>query len=175
LSDDLKKKYHYDSFEEALFYARKNSPVKLSLDLAFRLENLKAAKAKARTEKKAIGFVMVWDQLLQTGQPMERGNIGCLAHFYEAFNKNLVLVFVRHEDELAQVPSLVKTSFLGVEEGAFAPKMVVVSEDCSQLICEIPYGGDEATGQVREETFREKMAEIRKFEEDWEAARGSAR
>ena len=41
--------------------------------------------------------------------------------------------------------------------------MAVVTADGSQLICEIPYGGNEATGYDREKIFREKLAEINKF------------
>jgi hypothetical protein len=174
LSDDLKKKYHYDQFEEALFLARKNSPVNLSRDLAFPLAALKAAKAKAAAEGKAIGFILVWDQLFKPGRPMEKGPLGALAHFYAVFNQNLVLVFVDHNEKANKLPRAVRNSFLGEQGGAFAPKIMVVSDDCTQLICEIPYSGDDAAGQDREETFRAKHAEIKKFLEDWEAAKSSA-
>jgi len=79
------------------------------------------------------------------------------------FRDNLVLVFVRHENELDKVPAAVKTGFFGPEEGGFAPNMAVVTADCSQFVCEIPYGGNESNGQIREQIFRKKIAEIKKF------------
>jgi len=82
-----------------------------------------------------------------------------------------VLVFVRHESELDKVPDAVKKGFFGPEEGGFAPNMAVVSPDCSQFICEIPYGGDKSNGQIREQIFRQKIPVIKKFM----AAQGGAK
>jgi hypothetical protein len=79
------------------------------------------------------------------------------------FRDNLVLVVVRHEDELGKVPDAVKTGFSGPEEGGFAPNMAVVTADCSQFVCEIPYGGKDSNGQIREQIFRQKIAVIKKF------------
>lgn len=163
LSDVYKKKYNYDPFEESLFIAEKNHPVKITMDMAFRVTNIKAAMVKAKAEKKAVGFVLVWDEILNKPcRPMERGSISALAHFYTAFNDNMVLVFVKHnEDELGQVPNSVRTSFLGWQEAAFAPRIAVVSNESSQLICEITYGGDDATGQDREQILRQKFDEVK--------------
>jgi hypothetical protein len=163
LPDDLKKKYNYDPFEEGLFIARNNKPVNLKKDMAFSLADLEAAKKKAASEHKMIGFIMVKDEFFAPGSPMEQGSIEALAHFYLAFHNGLVLVFVRHENELDKVPASVKKGFAGPEEGGFAPNMAVVTSDCSQFICEIPYGGQHSNGQIREQIFRQKIAEIKKF------------
>jgi hypothetical protein len=163
LSDDVKEKYHYDPFEVGLAYARQNQPIMLSKNLAYSLDTLEAAKAKAKAEKKLLGFIMVWDSFFVRGHPMGQGSNGGLAHFYAAFHDNLVLVFVHHENELDKVPPAVKTGFFGPEEGGFAPNMAVVTADCSQFVCEIPYGGKDSTGAIREQIFREKIEVIKKF------------
>jgi hypothetical protein len=107
---------------------------------------------------------MEWDSMLVPARPMEHGGSDSgLAHFYDAFNDGLVLVFVRHENELGKVPDAVKQGFNGPEEGGFAPNMAVVTADCSQFICEIPFGGKDSTGQIREQIFRQKITVIKKF------------
>lgn len=163
LPDEVKEKYHYDPYELALAYARQNRTVNLSKKAAFSLAQLELAKKKAKEEKKLLGFIMEWDSMLVPAQPMDRGSDSGLAHFYDVFNSNMVLVFVRHESELGDVPDAVKQGFNGPEEGGFSPNMAVVTADCSQFICEIPYGGDKSNGQIREKIFREKIAVIKKF------------
>jgi hypothetical protein len=169
LPDDLRKKYNYDPYEAGLYIARQNKTVNLRKDLAFSLDNLAAAKKKAAAEKKPLGFIMVWDSFFVPARPMTQGGPGGLAHFYDAFHDSLVLVFVRHESELDKVPDSVKKGFNGPDEGGFAPNMAVVTADCSQYICEIPYGGDHSNGQIREAIFRKKIAEIKKFAAGGEA------
>jgi hypothetical protein len=166
LPDELKEKYHYDPFESGFQLARQDQTVNLSRDMAYSLDNLEAAKARARAEKKLLGFIMEWDSLLVPSQPMGSGSNSGLAHFYDVFNNNLVLVFVRHENELDKVPAAVKTGFFGPEEGGFAPNMAVVTADCSQLVCEIPFGGKDSTGATREPVFRQKVEVIKKFLKD---------
>ena len=163
LSDELKKKYNYDPFEEGFYIARNNKPITLGLNSAFRLSNLEAAKKKAKAEGKLLGFIMVWDSMFGPSYPMGIAGANSLAGFYTVFNKGMVLVFVRHEDELDKVPDAVKQGFFGPEEGGWAPNMAVVTEDCSQFICEIPLGGKESNGTIREQIFRKRIAEIRKF------------
>lgn len=164
LTDEVKQKYHYDPFEVGLSFARQNQMVYLSKHLAFSLDNLEAAKKKAKAEKKLIGFIMEWDSMLVPAYPMGRGGSDSgLAHFYDVFNDGLVLVFVRHENELDKVPDAVKKGFFGPEEGGYAPNMAVVTADCSQFVCEIPFGGKGSTAQIREQTFRQKIAVIKKF------------
>ena len=164
LPEDIKEKYHYDPYELTLAFARQNRSVNLTKALAFSLDNLEAAKKKAKAEKKLIGFIMEWDSMLVPSTPMNRGSDSGLAHFYDVFNGNLVLVFVRHESELGNVPDAVKQGFNGPEEGGFAPNMAVVTADCSQFICEIPYGGEQSNGMIREKIFRDKIAVIKKFQ-----------
>lgn len=164
LVEETKEKYHVDSYELALAYARRNVRVPLAKNLAFSLDQLDAAKKKAKDEKKLIGFIMVWDSFFIPSHPMGPGSNGALAHFYDVFHDNLVLVFVRHEDELGKVPDAVKHGFSGPEEGGYAPNMAVVTADCSQFVCEIPEGGKESNGQIREGIFREKIAVIKKFQ-----------
>jgi hypothetical protein len=164
LTDEVKQKYHYDPYEVGLSFARLNQVVYLSKNLAFSLDNLEAARKKARDEKKPLGFIMEWDSMLVPAYPMGWGGSDSgLAHFYDVFNDSLVLVFVRHENELGKVPDAVKQGFFGPEEGGYAPNMAVVTADCSQFICEIPFGGKYSTGQIREKIFREKIAVIKQF------------
>ena len=170
LSDETKEKHHYDPYEVGLATARRNGVVNLTKKLAFSLDNLEAAKKKAAAEKKMIGFIMEWDTMLVPAPPMGRGSDCGLAHFYDTFNGALVLVFVRHESELGSVPDAVKTGFNGPEEGGFAPNMAVVTADCSKFVCEIPYGGNDSNGAIRERIFREKIAVIKKFAADAQAA-----
>ena len=165
LPDDLKQKYHYDPYESGLMFARQNQVVYLNKNLAFSLDNLEAAKKKAKDEKKLLGFIMEWDSMLVPAYPMGgAGSDSGLAHFYDAFNDSLVLVFVRHESELGKVPDAVRQGFFGPEEGGFAPNMAVVTANCSQFVCEIPFGGGkDSTWQTREQVFRQKIAVIKKF------------
>ncbi len=41
--------------------------------------------------------------------------------------------------------------------------MAVVSADASQFVCEIPFGGKDSDGLIREKIFRRKIAVIRQF------------
>lgn len=171
LSDDTKKKYHYDPYETGFTLARQNRVINLNKNLAFSLDNLEAAKKKARAENKPIGFIMVWDSMFVPASPMQKGSDAGLAHFYDVFHDSLILVFARHENELNKVPDAVKKGFFGPDEGGFAPNMAVVSPDCSQFICEIPYGGNDSNGQIREQIFRQKIAIIKNFVESQRAAK----
>jgi hypothetical protein len=73
LPDDVKERHHYDPYELALAYARQNQPVNLTKGLAFSLDNLEAAKKKAKDEKKLLGFIMVWDDFFYPFPPDEPG------------------------------------------------------------------------------------------------------
>ncbi len=163
LPDAIKEKYHCDPFEIGMTFARQNQIVYLNKNLAFSLDNLEAAKKKAQAEKKMLGFIMEWDSMLVPAHPMQRGSQSGLAHFYDVFNDGLVLVFVRHENELGKVPAAASRGLSGPEEGGFAPNMAVVTADCSQFVCEIPFGGKDSNGQIREQIFRQKIAVIKKF------------
>jgi len=163
LPGEVKDKYHYDPYEMGLANARQNVRIALSKKMAFSLDELEAAKKKAKAEHKMIGFIMEWDQFFVPSRPLEGGSNSGLAHFYEVFHNGLVLVFVRHESELGDVPDAVKEGFNGPEEGGFAPNMAVVTADCSKFVCEIPYGGDHSNGAIREHIFREKIEVMKKF------------
>jgi hypothetical protein len=177
LPDEVKDKY-YDPFEAGLASARQNRLITLSLKSAFRLSDMEAAKQKAAREHKPLGFVMVWDVMFGASRPMGWGANDELAHFYTVFNNGLVLVFVRHEDELNQVPESVRKGFFGPEEGGHAPNMAVVTEDASQFICEIPLGmgsNGNSLGANREPVFRDKIQVIKKFLADHKAAPAAAK
>ena len=163
LPNEIKEQYHYDPFELGLALARQNQTVYLNKNMAFALANLEAARKKAKAENKLLGFIMEWDNFFVPAQPMRQGSPGGLAHFYDVFHDPLVLVFVRHESELGSVPDAVKTGFNGPDEGGFAPNMAVVTADCSQFVCEIPYGGKVSNGAIREPIFRQKIAVIKAF------------
>jgi hypothetical protein len=170
LPEDTKEKYHCDPFEIGMSFARQNQILHLNKNLAFSLDNLEAAKKKAQAEKKMLGFIMEWDSMLVPARPMERGGSDSgLAHFYDVFNDGLVLVFVRHENELGKVPPAASHGFSGPEEGGFAPNMAVVTADCSEFVCEIPFGGKESNGAIREQIFRQKIAVMRKFAKEHNA------
>ena len=165
LPDEVKEKYHYDPYNFGFALARQNQITVLSTNMAFSLATLEQAKARAQAEKKPLGFIMLWDNMLdRRSKPMNPGGNSALAHFYEVFHDNLVLVFVHHETELDKVPDAVKAGFFGPDEGGFAPNMAVVTSDGSQFICEIPLGGGtDSTGATREPVFRQKIEVIKKF------------
>jgi len=165
LSEEVKDKYHYDPFGPGLIRARQDQIIILSTNMAFSLATLDAAKARAKAEKKLLGFIMVWDNMFgYRSRPMGWGSNDELAHFYVAFHDSLVLVFVHHETELGNVPDAVRLGFFGPDEGGFAPNMAVVTADCSQYVCEIPLGGGkDSTGVTREPVFHQKIEFIKKF------------
>lgn len=133
----------------------------LRYNAAFSLSQLEAAKAKARAERKPLGFIMVWDSLFgERADTRLQGGTHGLAHFYRAFNENVVLVFVRHENELGSVPNAVKEGFNGPDEGGFAPNMAVVDATASEFIVEIPYGGADSNGEKRDKVFAAGAAKI---------------
>lgn len=163
LSETVREKYHCDSFDLGLALAQRNQPVYLTKHLAFSLDELAAAKKKAKEEHKLLGFIMEWDSFFRPAHPMDQGSDSGLADFYDVFHNGVVLVFVRHENELNKVPNAVKQGFFGPEEGGYAPNMAVVTADCSKFVCEIPFGGKYSNGQIRHRIFRQKIAVIKKF------------
>jgi hypothetical protein len=166
LPPEVKEKYHYDPFEVGMALARQNGEITLTKKMAYSLDQLDVAKKQAKAEKKMIGFIMEWDSFFVPAQPLQQGSESGMVHFYEVFHNGMVLVFVRHESELGNVPDAVKQGFNGPEEGGFAPNMAVVTADCSKFVCEIPYGGDHSNGGIREKIFRDKIAVIKKFAKD---------
>ena len=161
LSQATKDQYHCDPYELAMVLARQNQVVYLNKNLAFSLDNLEAAKKKARDEKKLLGFILEWDSIMTPAQPVGDYSNNALAHFYDVFHENMVLVFVRHEDELGKVPAAVSQGLSGPDEGGYAPSMAVVTADCSHYICEVPYSKKDFAG--REQIFRQKIEVIKQF------------
>lgn len=128
---------HFSSGLEAAKTAP-NRAVKLSE--AFSLSQLEQAKAQATRLHKPLGFIMVWGQFFDKPTSTQvDGSEGVLLHFVEAFKDSLVLIFVRHENELQQVPRAVRAGFFGPDEGGYAPNMAVVDATASEFIVEIPY------------------------------------
>ncbi len=160
LPPDIQEKYHCDGYSQGMLAARYNEVVYLSKSMAFSLDQLDAAKKKAKAEGKLIGFILVWDDFFEPSRPMGDYSNNALAHFYDVFHNNLVLVFVSHERELSSVPDAVKQGYNGPDEGGYAPSMAVVTSDCSHYVCEVPYGKKDFAG--REAIFRQKIAFIKK-------------
>lgn len=144
--------------------AKTAAPITIDPDNAFSLSQLDEAKAKAQAEKKPLGFVMVWSEFFgKKADPRDKGSLAAFAHFYHAFHKCLVLVFVRHENELRDVPSPVEQGFTSPAEGGYAPNMAVVDASASQLIIEVPMGGAKADGAKRDRVFAGAAERIDKW------------
>lgn len=129
---------------------------------AFSLSQLTEAKAKAVRERKPLGFILVWGQYFDkpTSTHACGGGSGPLLHFVEAFKDSLVLVFVRHETELQQVPRAVATGLLGPDEGGYAPNMAVVDATASEFIVEVPCAAPDSTLGKRDAVFRTAAGKI---------------
>jgi hypothetical protein len=134
---------------------------------AFALGQLAEAKTKAQREHKPIGFIMLWGQMFDApASTRTYGGNAALLHFVEAFNESLVLVFVRHETELQNVPAAVAAGFNSPEEGGYAPNMAVVDATASELIVEIPCAGPTGTGVERDAVFKTAAAKIQNWLSD---------
>lgn len=141
--------------------AKASQRLTVQLTSAFNLSQIETAKARALTEHKPLGFIMVWGQFFgKETDTRSKGSVPALAHFYRAFNSNLVLVFVRHETELGLVPDAVKEGFCGPDEGGYAPNMAVVDATATEFIVEIPYGGTDSNGEKRDQVFAAGAAKI---------------
>lgn len=165
----IQLKYRYDAYE-VMLARTENSTVKVVNHLtdAFSLSQLEQAKAKAIAQKKPMGFVMVWGQFFEEpAGTSDQGGPAATAHFYQVFKDQLVLVYVRHENELNSVPEAVKKGFFGPDEGGFAPNMAVTDSTASIYVCEIPYGGASSNGKIRTKVFREGIAKIRMAQAQW--------
>jgi hypothetical protein len=131
----------------------------LHLDSAFSLSQLEQAKATAQAQKKPLGFIMVWGQFFDhQADPRSDSSNSALVHFYQVFNQNLVLVFVRHETELGMVPDAVKRGFFGPDEGGYAPNMAVTDATATEFIVEIPFRHLDGPG--RDQLFAAGCAKI---------------
>lgn len=158
-----------DHFSNSLINARDSMQMSLQLSNAFSLAQLDQAKAKAQAERKPIGFLMVWGQFFGPEEDTRgSSSVSALMHFYQVFNNSLVLVFVRHETELSQVPPAVRKGFFGPDEGGFAPNMAVTDASATEFITEIPFRG--LNGAGRDPIFAQGAREI----DQWWAAHPDA-
>jgi hypothetical protein len=46
-----------------------------------------------------------------------------------------------------------------------------VNADCTEFVCEIPYGGEHSNGAIREKIFRDKIAVIKAYAKDHPAGK----
>lgn len=164
LPEETRIKYNYDPFEGGLARGYLNKQGVLKKTDAFSLSQLEEAKKKATEEKKLLGFIMMWDTFYDKKvAPNDQGSEAGALHFYNTFNDSLVLVFVRHENEIRKTPESVQKGFLGPEEGGFAPNMCVVSADTKDYVVQIPFGGKTSNGKIRHQIFGEKIKVIKEY------------
>jgi hypothetical protein len=136
---------------------------------AFSLSQLEQAKARAQSEHKPLGFVMIWGTMLDApASTRQKGSNPALLHFCEAFKNSVVFVFVRHETDLSKVPKAVSQGYTSPEEGGYAPNMAVVDASAQELIVEIPGGNLDAPN--RDAVFTKDAAKI----QAWLAAHPTA-
>jgi hypothetical protein len=140
-----------DHFSTALASAKHTMAMSMSMNDAFRLADLEKAKAKAIREKKPLGFILVWetkgDFFNYSTDTRNSYGPSALLHFYKGFNNNVVLVFVRHENELGLVPPAVSQGFSGPDEGGWAPNMAVTDATAQEFIVEIPTSNQDGAGR----------------------------
>lgn len=142
-------------------YARTSAPVGVMQNDAYSMAQLDDAKAKAKAQKKPLGFIMVYSEFFgKRADPLGYGNLASFAHFYRAFGDSLVLVFVQHETELDSIPDAVKRGFASPDEGGFAPNMAVVDSTASEFIVEVPMGGKDSSVEKRDSIFLGAAAKI---------------
>ena len=153
-----------DFFGPSLEGAKGADWLVMGKDDAFDLDHLDQATAKARAERKPMGFILVWNQYFGV-RTNTRGRTGsaALAHFYRAFKDPLVLVFVHHETDLPRVPEGVTRGYSSPDEGGYAPNMAVVDASGRELIVEVPMGGPQATGEVRDGIFARAAERINQW------------
>jgi hypothetical protein len=153
-----------DFFGDSLEAAKSPDWLVIGKNDAFDLDHLDQAMAKARTERKPMGFILVWNQYFGV-RTNTRGRSGpsAMAHFCQAFKVPLVLVFVHHETDLPRIPEGVARGFNGPEEGGLAPNMAVVDATGRELIVEVPMGGPQSSGEVRDAIFTRSAERINQW------------
>jgi hypothetical protein len=158
-----------DRFSASLDAAMNGPRMALQPADAFSLGQLDQAIEKAREERKPLGFLMVWGVFFgHEADTRGSDSVSALIHFYQVFDQNLVLVFVRHETELNLVPDAVKKGFFGPDEGGYAPNMAVTDATAKEFIVEIPYAHMDGPG--RDQTFAAGAKKI----DQWLAAHPNA-
>ena len=127
--------------------------VLLRPETAFDLSQLQDAKARAVEDHKPLGFIVAMSQSFNMPvNTHDVGSVAALAHFFTAFNDSLVLVFVRDHWNFGDVPAAVARGFRS-PGGEIAPNMAVVDATGSELIAEVPYGGNGSNGAHRDKIF----------------------
>ena len=152
-----------DHFTEWLDLA-KSAPVRsLTAADGYSLAQLAEAKAKARAERKPMGFIVVSSKCFgQAYSTRQVGTYAAMAHFYEAFKDPLVLVFVPQES-VNETPPAVKKGLTGADAGNLAPNMAIVDATASELIVEVPCGGPKADGALRDKIFTAAAACVQQW------------
>ena len=152
---------HFTSWIEAA----KSAPARaMAASDAFSLAQLPEAKAKARAERKPLGFIVTSQKCFgQAYNTRQTSAYAALLHFHEAFKDPLVLVFVPQETDATTLPPAVAQGFKSAEAGNLAPNMAVVDVTASELIVEIPAGGPRADGPQRDEIFKTGAATIQQW------------
>ena len=153
-----------DHFSEWL-EAAKSAPARaMSATDAYGLDQLEEAKARARTERKPLGFIVTSKKCFgQAYNTRQTSAYAALLHFDEAFKEPLVLVFVPQETDPSLLPPAVKKGVTSAAAGNLAPNMAVVDVTASELIVEIPAGGPKADGEQRDEIFKAGAAVIQQW------------
>lgn len=164
LDDQTRQKYSYDPLLAGIARGMTSRPGSLKKSDGFSLNSVEQIIEKAKAENKLVGFMMMWDQFYnKPASPMGKGSESGALHFFNSFKDSMLIVFVAHENELDKVPDSVKKGFFGPDEGGFAPNMCVVSSDLKDFIVEIPLGGANSDGKVRQGVFDAKMAAIKQY------------
>jgi hypothetical protein len=155
-------------FDKFIVAAREAKQFTPSMSGAYRISDLREAKARAARDGKPLGFILAREPFFdQPAKPMGKGSVPALAHFLLVFEKPLVIVFIRDEkDELEKLPDAVRDGFSSPDAGEFDPKLVVTDAAAEHMLCVVPMGGPSATGSSREAIFRQAMQRIRAYYED---------
>jgi hypothetical protein len=160
----LCRKYGYDPFAAGLYHASHPHRTTNHLTDAYSLDQLDLARAKALSTGKCLGFIVVWGTFFEVEvDPTTEGSSSALAQFQACFQDSLVLVYVRHENQLGNAPEAARRGLMGPDEGGWAPSMAVTDPTVTDYICEIPMGGPHSDGAIRMQVFRTGIERIKAY------------
>jgi hypothetical protein len=153
-----------DRFAESL-EAAKTAPARaMSQDDAFTPDQLSDAMAKARSERKQLGFVVVSKKCFgQAYTTRQTSGYAALLHFYEAFKEPLVLVFVPSEGQVPIPEAAVRGVKAAAGGGLNVPYMVVLDAGATELVGVLPSGDTKADGEKRDELFKVGAAKLQEW------------
>jgi hypothetical protein len=144
-----------DRFAESLETAKSAPARAMSQNDAFTPEQLSDAIARARSERKQIGFVIVNKKCFgQAYTTRQTSPYAALRHFYEAFKEPLVLVFVPNEGPVPIPEAAVRGVKAAAGSGLNVPYMVVLDAGATELVGVIPSGDLKADGEKRDDLFK---------------------